>query len=373
MIPFVDLKTQYERLKPRIDARIARVLAHGQYILGPEVAELEAELARFCGARHCVTLASGTEALRVPMMAENIGPGDAVFMPAFTFTATAEVPVAQGADPVFVDVDEDTFNMSIADLERQVARVRAEGKLRPRAVVAVDLFGLPADYAALGAICAREKMFLLSDAAQSFGARSGNRSVGTLAPVTATSFFPAKPLGGYGDGGAVFLDDGDLAAVYRSIRVHGAGEDRYDIVRLGTNARLDTLQAAILLAKLEIFPEELERREAVARRYDDRLAGAVRPPVRVAGALSAWAQYTIKVERRAEVVAKLKAEGIPTAIYYPKPLHLQPAYSRFGLGEGSLSVSEDLSRRVLSLPMHPYLDDATIDRIAASVRGALGR
>jgi len=371
VIPFVDLKTQYARLAPKIDARIARVLQHGQYILGPEVAELEAELARFCGARHAVTLASGTEALRVPMMAEGIGPGDAVFMPAFTFTATAEVPVAQGADPVFVDVDAGSFLMSAADLERQIARVRAEGKLRPRAVVAVDLFGLPADYSELSAICTREGLFLLSDAAQSFGGTRANRCVGTMAPVTATSFFPAKPLGGYGDGGAVFLEDGKLADVYRSIRMHGAGEDRYDIVRLGTNARLDTLQAAILLAKLEIFPEELERREAVARRYDEQLSGVVATPERVAGARSAWAQYTIKVDRRAAVANRLKADGIPTAIHYPKPLHLQPAYSRYGRGPGSLPVSEDLSSRVLSLPMHPYLEEPTVDRIAAAVRRAV--
>jgi len=371
MIPFVDLKAQYALLAPKIDARISRVLQHGQYILGPEVEELEAELARFCGARHVVTLASGTEALRVPMMAEGIGAGDAVFMPAFTFTATAEVPVAQGAAPVFVDVEADTFLMSLSDLERQVARVRAEGRLRPRAVVAVDLFGLPAGYTELSEFCSREGLFLLADAAQSFGASRANRSVGTLAPVTATSFFPAKPLGGYGDGGAVFLDDPELAAVYRSIRMHGAGEDRYDIVRIGTNARLDTLQAAILLAKLEIFPQELVRREAVAKRYDAGLAGHVETPKRVAGTLSAWAQYTIKVDDRARVAARLKAEGIPTAIYYPKSLHLQPAYAIYGDGEGSLPVSEALSGRVLSLPMHPYLDDATVDRIAAAVRAAI--
>jgi dTDP-4-amino-4,6-dideoxygalactose transaminase len=371
VIPFVDLKMQYARLAPRIDARIRRVLEHGQYILGPEVAELEAALAEFCGAKHAVSLASGTEALRVPMMAENIGPGDAVFMPAFTFTATAEVPVAQGAEPVFVDVDADTFLMSIANLERQIARVKAEGRLRPRAVVTVDLFGQAPDYGAVNALCRREGLFLLADAAQSFGARRDNSSVGVLAPVTATSFFPAKPLGGYGDGGAVFTDDADVAEIYRSIRVHGAGADRYDIVRLGTNARLDTLQASILLAKLEIFPEELERREAVARAYDRLLGDIVEIPARVPHMRSAWAQYTIKVDRRAQVAGHLKQAGIPTAVYYPKPLHLQPAYAVYGQGEGSMPVSESLSARVLSLPMHPYLDDATIERIANELRKAI--
>lgn len=371
MIAFIDLKSQYARIKADVDARIMRVLEHGQYILGPEVAEFEAALASFCGAKYAVSLASGTEALRVPMMAENIGPGDAVFLPAFTFTATAEVPIAQGAEPVFVDVTPDTFMISINDLERKIARIHREGRLRPRAVVAVDLFGYAADYAALNALCKREKLFLLADAAQSFGATRDNSAVGTLAPVTATSFFPAKPLGAYGDGGAVFTDDAETAAIYRSIRMHGEGANRYDIVRLGTNARLDSLQAAVLIAKLKVFPDELNRREDVARQYDELLGDIVEIPTRIAGARSAWAQYTIKLDGRDAIAAKLRAAGIPTAVYYPKPLHFQPAYARYGEGEGSLPVSESLSARVLSLPMHPYLDTPTIERIAIELRKAI--
>jgi dTDP-4-amino-4,6-dideoxygalactose transaminase len=368
-IPFIDLQAQYRRLKPSIDCRIQRVLDHGQYILGPEVAELEKTLATFSGARDVVSVASGTEALRLPLMAESVGPGDAVFLPAFTFTATAEVPVALGASPVFVDVEAASFNMDPVSLEAAIARVRREGKLRPRAVMPVDLFGLPADYDRLGEICRREGLFLLADAAQSFGASADGTRVGALAPVSATSFFPAKPLGGYGEGGAIFVDDPARAAVYRSLRAHGAGEDRYDIVRVGTNARLDTLQAAILLAKLDVFEEELAARERVAQTYDRLLTGHVRLPPRRPGAVSAWAQYCIEVDDRDVLVAALAKDGIPTAVYYPKPLHFQPAFQQFGDGPGSLPVSEALCRRILALPMHPYLDDTTIERIARPIAG----
>lgn len=369
-IPFIDLQAQYRRLKPSIDRRIQRVLDHGQYILGPEVAELEKTLATFSGARDVVSVASGTEALRLPLMAESVGPGDAVFLPAFTFTATAEVPVALGARPVFVDVEPASFNMDPVSLEAAIARVRREGKLRPRVVMPVDLFGLPADYGRLGEICRREGLFLLSDAAQSFGASVDGTRVGALAPVSATSFFPAKPLGGYGEGGAIFVDDPARAAAYRSLRAHGAGEDRYDIVRVGTNARLDTLQAAILLAKLEVFEEELAARERVAQTYDRLLTGHVRLPPRRPGTASAWAQYCIEVDDRDRLVATLAKDGIPTAIYYPKPLHFQPAFQQFGGGPGSLPVSETLCRRILALPMHPYLDDATIERVARPIAEA---
>jgi len=370
MIPFVDLQAQSRRIQASVDARIRKVLDHGKFILGPEVAELEQELCRFAGATHCVSVASGTEALRLPLMAEEIGPGDAVFMPAFTFTATAEVPVALGAEPVFVDVEDTTYNIDGAALAAAVDSVRGEGRLRPRAVVAVDLFGLPADYEKLAALCQQHGLFLLADAAQSFGARRGNRRVGTLAPVTATSFFPAKPLGAYGDGGAIFTDDAAQADVYRSIRMHGAGGDRYDIVRIGTNARLDTLQAAVLLAKLEVFADEIEARERVARGYDRLLDSRVVRPPRHADALSAWAQYCILLDGRDAVAKALAADGIPTAIYYPRPMHLQTAYARFGRGPGSLPVSERLSTRILALPMHPYLDDATVERIAGAVNAA---
>ena len=372
-LPFVDLKAQYRRLQASIDARLHKVLEHGQFILGPEVVELEQALAAFSGAREVVSVASGTEALRLPLMAEEIGPGDGVFMPGFTFTATAEVAVAQGAAPLFVDVEQATYNIDPAALEAAIAGVRREGHLRPRAVIAVDLFGLPADYARLNAICRREGLFLLADAAQSFGGASGNARVGALAPVTATSFFPAKPLGCYGDGGAILTDDPALAEVYRSIRMHGAGAGRYDIVRLGTNARLDTMQAAVLLAKLEVFEDELVARERVAANYDRLLDPRLVRPPRVHGSMSAWAQYSILIDRRDQVMAELAKQGIPTAIYYPKPLHLQPAFAHHGGGAGSLPVAERLCGRILALPMHPYLDEPTIARIARAVNGAVAQ
>jgi UDP-2-acetamido-2-deoxy-ribo-hexuluronate aminotransferase len=369
-LPFVDLKAQYARLKPSIETRMRRVLDHGQYVLGPEVAELETELARFCGARHCITVASGTEALRLPLMAAEIGPGDAVFLPAFTFPATAEVVVSLGASPVFVDVGEATFNLDPKSLATAIRQTRQDGKLRPRAIMPVDLFGLPADYPAFQIIAQDEKLTVLADAAQSFGARLGNRAVGTLAPFTATSFFPAKPLGAYGEGGAIFTDDEGLAKVMLSIRAHGAGDDRYDIVRLGTNARLDTLQAAILLAKLEVFADELVARERWATALDRRLAGKVAIPPRRADATSAWAQYCVRVKQRDRVREALNKQGVPTAIYYPKPLHFQPAFERFGSGPGSLPVSERLCQDIMALPMHPYLDEATVERIAGALLAA---
>jgi dTDP-4-amino-4,6-dideoxygalactose transaminase len=372
-LPFVDLKAQYTRLKPVIAARIQRVLDHGQYVLGPEVAELEEALARFCGARHCVTVASGTEALRLPLMAAGIGPGDAVLLPAFTFPATAEVVVALGATPIFVDVDPRTCNLDPGHLAEILGRARKGTGPQPKAVMPVDLFGLPADYAAIEAIAEADGLIVLADAAQSFGARLGNRAVGTLAPVTATSFFPAKPLGAYGEGGAIFTDSAERAHVLRSIRAHGAGDDRYDIVRLGTNARLDTLQAAVLLAKLEVFADELVSRERWAALYDSRLGSGIAIPYRSPDSRSAWAQYCVRVPHRDQVRERLAREGIPTAIYYPKPLHFQPAYSCYGDGPGSLPVSERLCGEILALPMHPYLDETVIDRIAKALRGATGR
>ena len=374
-IPFVDLQAQYRRIKASVDARIHKVLDHGRFILGPEVAELETALAAFSGAKKCVAVSSGTEALRIPLMAEGIGPGDAVFMPSFTFTATAEVAVAVGAQPVMVDVAENSFNIDPRSLEQAIAKVRKDGKLRPRAVIAVDLFGLPADYLKLGDICRAEGLFLLADAAQSYGAAVGNRRVGSLAPVTATSFFPAKPLGCYGDGGAIFTDDPDRAAAYLSIRAHGAGGDRYDIVRIGTNGRLDTMQAAVLLSKLEIFEDELKSRERAAAAYDRLLTPAIVKPPRRADAQSAWAQYVVILPESADrdaIMKALAADGVPTAIYYPLPMHMQTAYKGFGDGPGSLPVSERLSKRVLALPMHPYLDEATIERVASRVNSALG-
>ena len=371
-LPFVDLKAQYARLRPSIDARIRKVLEHGQYVLGPEVDELEKALAVFAGSRDAITVASGTEALRMPLMAEGIGQGDAVFLPGFTFPATAEVVVSLGASPVFVDVSEESYNLDPAALETAIARTKREGKLRPRAVMPVDLFGLPADYPAIHTIAQRNDLFVLADAAQSFGGALGNRRVGTLAPVTATSFFPAKPLGCYGEGGAIFTDDPAHAKVLRSIRMHGAGDERYDIVRIGTNGRLDTLQAAVLLAKLEVFADELQARERWAALYDRHFTGEdiVLPP-RQTGAFSAWAQYCVRLKRRDAVREGLARQGIPTAIYYPKPLHIQPAYQTYGQGPGSLPVSEKICNEIMALPLHPYLDEATVGRVATAVVAAL--
>ncbi|MCH7956421.1 MAG: DegT/DnrJ/EryC1/StrS family aminotransferase [Proteobacteria bacterium] len=369
-MPFVDLKAQYARLKPRMDARIRAVLDHGQFILGPEVVELEAELVRFSGAAHAITVANGTVALTISLMAEGIGPGDAVFVPAFTFAATAEAVFAVGATPVFCDVGADTFNMGPADLERAVADVLAGGSLRPRAVIPVDLFGLPADYAAINAVADAHGLFVLADAAQSFGASRDASRVGRLAAVTTTSFFPSKPLGCYGDGGAIFTDDGGRAEVMRSIRVHGQGADGA-CVRLGMNGRLDTLQAAALLVKLEAFEDEIQARESLARRYDQALRGTVTLPGRTEGAASAWALYSIVVDDRDGLRDALAARGIPARVYYPSPLHLQPAFRGYGGGPGSLPVSEELSGRILSLPIYPDLDEATVDRISEAVIAAL--
>jgi UDP-2-acetamido-2-deoxy-ribo-hexuluronate aminotransferase len=369
-IAFVDLKAQYACLKPAIDARIAAVLEHGQFIMGPEVAEFEAVLAARGGCAHAVGVASGTDALLIALMAENIGPGDAVFVPAFTFPATAEVVAAVGAAPVFVEVEEASFNLDPRALAEQIERVRIEGRLQPRAIIAVDLYGRPADYPRLDALAREHGLFLLADAAQSFGARQGNRPVGSLAPVTATSFFPAKPLGCYGDGGALLTDDADRAALYRSIRAHGKGDGKYDIVRIGMNGRLDTLQAAILLAKLDVFAEELAAREKLARYYDRHLGEDMRKPERAADTVSAWAQYTIRVEGRDRIAKELAAAGVPTAVYYPRPLHHQPAFARFSDGPESFPISQSLCRSVLSLPMHPYMDDATAERVCSAVASA---
>ncbi len=367
MIPFIDLEAQQRRLGPRLEARIRAVLGHGRFILGPEVGELEAELSAFAGCAEAVGVSSGTDALLIALMAEGIGPGDAVFVPAFTFTATAEVVAAAGAEPVFVDVDPGTRTMDAEDLERRVAAVGEAGRLKPRAVIAVDLFGLPADYGILRDIAGRNGMFLLADAAQSFGARQDGRRVGRLAPVTATSFYPTKPLGCYGDGGALLTDDGERAARYRSIRHHGAGADADEVARLGMNGRLDTLQAAVLLAKLEVFEEELAARRRVAAAYDRLLGNAVGLPARPAGAESAWAVYAVLVEDRDRVRRALDEAGIQTRVYYPRPLHLQPAFAAHGEGPGSRPVSEDLCRRILALPMHPYMDEAAVRRVAEAV------
>jgi len=367
-IPFIDLKAQYLRVKTDIDQRIQTVLDHGKYIMGPEVAELEVKLARFSGAKHAITVANGTDALQIALMAYGVGPGDAVFVPSFTFTATAEAVLILGAEPVFVDVLPDTFNMDGADLEAKLSALRADNRLSPKGVIGVGLFGQPADYTAIGALAGREGLFVVDDAAQSFGGKLNGRGVGVLANVTTTSFFPAKPLGCYGDGGALFTDDDEIAAVARSIREHGKGGEKYEIVRVGLNSRLDTIQAAILLAKLDIFESEIDSRNRIADLYQQGLNEHVKTPSVMQGARSVWAQYTVRHEQRDQLAAHLKAAGIPTAVYYPRPMHLQTAYKRFGAGLNALPVSEVLSREVLSLPMHPYLEDGEVEQISNIVR-----
>jgi dTDP-4-amino-4,6-dideoxygalactose transaminase len=371
-IPFIDLAAQRARIGAAIDAGLLRVAAHGQYILGPEVKTLEADLARFCGAKECITVSNGTVALAMPLMAKHIRPGDAVFCPGFTFAATAEVVAWLGASPVFVDVLPDSFNMDPKSLEQAIIKAKADG-LKPRCVISVDLFGQPANYDAIETIAAAHGLWLMSDAAQSYGGAYHARKVGTIGLVTATSFFPSKPLGCYGDGGAIFTDDAEMAAVLRSLRVHGQGSDKYDNVRIGLNGRLDTMQAAVLIEKLKILGDEVEARERVATRYSAALNDVVTVPSIEKGLVSAWAQYTVLVPEaaRASIIATLKEDGIPTMVYYPKPLHQQTAYKHFPVAGNGLPVSERLAREVLSLPMHPYLDEATQDHIVERFRAAL--
>ena len=371
-VPFIDLAAQRRRLGKSVDEAVSRVLAHCQFINGPEVTELETSLAAFSGARHVVSCASGTDALLMVLMARNVGRGDAVLCPSFTFCATGEAVALTGAVPVFVDVDEATFNMDAASLERGIATARKLG-LEPKAVIPVDLFGQSADHDAIAAIASAEGLFVLDDAAQAFGAGYKGRRLGTSGLATATSFFPAKPLGCFGDGGAIFTDDAELAATLRSIRVHGQGSDKYDNVRLGLTGRLDTMQAAILLEKLKIFEDEIGARNKVAERYAHGLGNVVTLLHLASGCTSVWAQYTIRLPKgcdRDGFAAALKSQGIPTAIYYPKSMHQQTAYRHFPVAEGGLPASESLSGDVISLPMHAYLDEPTQDRIIKAVRDA---
>jgi dTDP-4-amino-4,6-dideoxygalactose transaminase len=373
-IPFIDVGAQRRRLGRAIDDAVARVLAHCQFMLGPEVRAFESELAAFSGAKHVVSCASGTDALQLVLMAWGIGPGDAVLCPSFTFCATAEVVALVGATPVFVDVAADTFNIDPAGIAPAIETARRLG-LKPKAVIPVDLFGLAADHAAVAAAAKADDLLILDDAAQGFGASFNNRRLGTFGHATATSFFPAKPLGCYGDGGAVMTDDHVLADLLRSLRMHGQGSDRYDNVRIGLASRLDTIQAAVLSEKLKIFPDEIEARDRVARRYNEALGDVVIVPRVPAGSTSVWAQYTIRVTggRRDALAAALKAEGVPTAIYYPIPLHHQQAYRHYPVGGGGVAVSDRVAGEVLSLPMHAYLDAPTQDRIVAAVRRILAR
>ena len=370
-IAFIDLAAQRRRIGSRMDEAILRVVNHGGYIMGPEVKQFEADLSAFCGAKHVISCANGTDALALVLMAKSVKPGQAILCPSFTFAATAEVVAWLGAVPIFVDCLPETFNMDPASLEFGINTARQLG-LQPVGVIPVDLFGQPADYDAIEAICARENLWILCDAAQSFGASYRGRKLGTIGTATSTSFFPAKPLGCYGDGGAVFTNDDELAAIMRSLRVHGQGSDKYDNVRIGMNGRLDTMQAAVLIEKLKIFPDEIAARDRVAKRYNEMLGDVVAVPVVAEGNTSVWAQYTMRVPNRDALAAALKAKGIPTAIYYPKPLHQQTAYSKFPCAGNGVPVSERLAGEVLSLPMHPYLEESVQDRIITAVREALG-
>jgi len=371
-IPFIDLQAQRRRLGAPLEAAIKSAIEGGQWILGPQVAQLERDLAAWAGVKHAIACANGTDALLLILRAWDVGPGDAVFVPAFTFAASGEVVVLAGATPVFVDVLPDTFNMDPASLEAAIALIKREGKLKSKVVMPVDLFGQPADYRALTPIAARHGLKLLCDTAQGFGGLLDGKRAGAIGDAAATSFFPAKPLGCYGDGGACFTNDDALRDVLLSLRMHGQGADRYEHVRIGYNSRLDTIQAAILIEKLKIFDDEINLRNRAAKRYNDAFAGSnhlVAPKV-IDGAVSTWAQYTLQVENRAKFQADLKAAGVPTAVYYPIPLSRQKAYGHYP--SSPTPVSEELSKRVMSLPMHPYLDAATQDRIIGAVLSSAG-
>ena len=373
-IQFIDLPAQQARIKPKLDAAIAHVLAHGGYIMGREVGELEKQLSAFCGAEYTLSCSNGTDALTLVLMAKNVGPGDAVLCPSFTFAATAEVVALRGATPIFLDIEADSFNIDPAQIDAGVAEAKARG-LNPVGIIPVYLFGLPPDYARIHPLAEKHGLWVMGDAAQGFGSEIDGVRAGNLTYVTTTSFFPAKPLGCYGDGGAVFTNDKALYDTMCSIRVHGKGSDKYDNVRVGLNARLDTLQAAILIEKLAIFADEITERQRVANRYSAGLRDVLKTPEVPANMLSAWAQYTLVAEseaQRTQIMERLKDTGVPTMIYYPKPLHQQTAYRMHPTATGgALPVCEDLANRVFSLPMHPYLDDATIDYIIAQVRAAI--
>ncbi len=373
-LAFIDLKAQQKKIYPRLVEKIKAVLAHGQYIMGPEITELEERLATYVGVSQAISCSSGTDALLMVLLAQGVGRGDAIFTTPFTFIAAAEVVQLLGATPVFVDIDPETYNLNPEALKAALANFNKEPKtagLKPRGIIAVDLFGQPADYDRINTLARDGGLFVVEDAAQSFGATYHGRRAGGLAEAAATSFFPAKPLGCYGDGGAVFTDDDDLAAVLKSIRNHGQGGDRYDNVRLGINGRLDTLQAAVLLAKLEIFDQEVVARQDLARRYSEGLRDVVKVPHLAPGCTSVWAQYSVESEARATILARLQEAGVPTAIYYPKPLHLQEAFQDLGYGPGDFPVSEAAATRIFSLPMHPYLEKPDQDRIIAVIREAV--
>ena len=386
---FIDLAAQQQCIRQKIEEKIRIVLDHGKYIMGPEINEFEKRLAEFAGIEHCIGCASGTDALLMTLMAEKVGPGDAIFTTPFTFIATAEVISLLGATPVFVDIDSKTFNLDPDKLDLAIKSLKSNDssfhalpltpnalRLTPRGVISVDLFGLPCDYDSINAIAKEHGLFVIEDAAQGLGGEYKGRKAGALADVGCTSFFPAKPLGGYGDGGAVFTDSDEMADKLASIRVHGQGEDKYNNVRIGLNARLDTLQAAILNAKLDIFPQEIDLRQDVAQRYTELLSPypMLHTPCVPEGYKSVWAQYSLLTESpesRSNIQESLKKAGIPTAVYYPKPLHLQTAFTSLGYKEGDFPASEDSANRIFSLPMHPYLKASEVERICTVIDAAL--
>jgi dTDP-4-amino-4,6-dideoxygalactose transaminase len=362
---FIDLKKQYQLIKPSVQKRINEILDRAGFIMGKEISELEEKLAQYVGVKYCLSCSSGTDALLLPLMAMGIGPGDAVFTTTFTFIATAEVIALLGATPVFVDIDPETYNIDPTKLRDEILKVKTGERITAsfpshlvaKAVIPVDLFGLCADYNAIAAVAKEFELFVLEDAAQSFGAERAAKKACSFGNMAATSFFPAKPLGCYGDGGAVFLDDQETLDILKSLRIHGQGSDKYENVRIGINGRMDTIQAAVLLAKMEIFEQEFEQRQIVAQRYSHGLAGKFVTPAIPEGNRSAWAQYSILSEKRDQIMVSLKKSGIPTAIYYPKPLHLQKAFKYLGYEKGCFPVAEEISAKIFSLPMHPYLDE----------------
>lgn len=372
---FIDLKAQYKRLKADIDQRVLNVLNHGAYVFGPEIAEMEKKLADHAGVKHCLSCASGTDALLIPLMAWGIKPGDAVFVPSFTFISTAEVVSLLGATPIFVEVEEHTFNIDVKHFEVMINKVLAEGKLTPKVIVPVDLFGLTADYSAIEKVAEKYNLLIMEDSAQGFGGKINGKVAGSFGHVSATSFYPAKPLGCYGDGGAIFTNDDELADVMKSIRVHGMSSDRYNNVRIGINGRMDTIQAAVILGKLEVFVDELERRNYVANKYKAGITKNVKTPTVPEGYYSSWAQYSVLAESsemRAKLQDYLKTKNVPTVIYYPIPLHLQTAYAYLGGKKGDLPVTESIADRVFSLPMHPYMTDEEINEVIDAINSFEG-
>jgi len=366
---FIDLGAQRARIEDNIQAAINGVVSSGAFILGPQVGEFERQLADYVGVKHVLGCASGTDALLIPLMAKGIGRGDAVFVPSFTFAATAEVVALTGAEPVFIDIDPDTYNMDPASLKEAIAMIEAEGRLNAKAVIPVDLFGLAADYVSISKIAREHGLFVISDAAQAIGGEAANgKRCGSFGDVASTSFYPAKPLGCYGDGGAVMTDDDDLMEIMRSVAFHGKGSSQYDNVRIGLTSRLDTIQAAILIEKLAILEDEMEARQRVAARYHEGLSDVVKAAANLPGTRSAWAQYAIELPERDTLQAHLKSQGIPSVIYYVKPLHQQIAYERYPVAPNGLPVTESKPQSILCLPMHAYLSEEDQERVIGEIR-----